>query len=149
MTPGRQAEERGPGTPEVACGGADDGGGVVDTHVKGFPEPPRVGRDKACGPSWGLEEESGHVGAFDSALLLLRTVREQISGVFKLSSLWSFVMAANRKRTHSFYHHHFLTFQRRTFYCSKNKWPEMGWKRWKQAGIESEKLKKKFKDRAK
>lgn len=75
----------------------------MDTHIKEFPEPPRVGRDKVCGPSWGLEEESGCAGAFDSALLLLRTVREQISSVFKLSSLWSFVMAANRKLTHSYF----------------------------------------------
>ena len=72
---------------------------------QGAPVAPRVGRDNACCLSSRLEEESGHVGTFDSVLLLLRAVREQISGVFKVSSLWSFVMAANRKLIHS----HFIT----------------------------------------
>ena len=56
-------------------GGADDGGGVMDTHVKEFPEPPRVGRDKVCGPSWGLEEES-----VMRALLILRFSYSELSG---------------------------------------------------------------------
>ena len=50
-----------------------------------------------------------------------------------------------KMNTLSFYHHHFLTFQQRTFYCSKNKWPEIGWKRWKQAGLRGRNWRKNLK----
>ena len=133
MTQRRQTEEeRGPATLEVDCRGQtpEEGWWILTSRSSRSPQSWKRQCVRSVLTPGGGEWPRGHFWFCAS-----HTQSCQRTDFWCFQGIQFVVICHGSKQktnTLSFYHHHFLMFQQRTFYCSKNKWPEIGWKRGKQ-----------------